>query len=143
MEEWTTHSPEETIERAKKFGASLKPGSVVALQGNLGAGKTTFAKGLAVGLGVKSEREVKSPTFVILHIYKGRVPLYHFDLYRMEGSSDMDDLGMDEFLGDPEAISIVEWPERIPEVLERADYKIELISIKDDERLIKITQGKN
>lgn len=142
MEQWTTHSARETIKRAAKIGKSLKPGMVVALKGNLGAGKTTFVKGLALGLGVKSEREVKSPTFVILHIYKGRLPLYHFDLYRLDGPSDLDALGMEDFLGDPQAVSVIEWPERIPEILEQSDLNVELIRNQDETRIIKVSKRK-
>lgn len=132
----TTQSAQETIDFARQFGANVKPGTLIALQGTLGTGKTTFVKGLALGLGVKSEREVKSPTFVIMHVYKGKVPLYHLDLYRMENSADLDIL--DEYIFNPDAVSVVEWPERIPEVLNKANIKIEFKATEENERLITI-----
>lgn len=120
----TSHSPEATIRAGREFGRTVKPGTVIALIGDLGSGKTTFVKGVSLGLGVSEAREVKSPTFVIFHMYKGRVPLYHFDLYRLDQSSDLTELGMDEYLGDSEAVSFIEWADRIPEVMTQADFEI-------------------
>ena len=140
-QKWETHSAKETIERGRLMGRSLKPGMVIALIGDLGSGKTTLVKGLALGLGVKSTREVKSPTFVIFHIYKGRIPLYHFDLYRLDEASDLEGIGIEEFLADPKAISVVEWADRIPKILEQADIKIELMRRGETDRLIRMHIG--
>ncbi len=138
LRKWETHSPSETIERGRAIGRSLKPGTVIALIGDLGSGKTTLVKGLALGLGVKDAREVKSPTFVIFHIYKGRIPLYHFDLYRLDESRDVEGIGMDEFLSDPTAISVIEWADRIPAVLQQASVRIELTSSGETGRTIRV-----
>lgn len=143
MQTWNTQSAEETIQIGKSIGRSLEPGSVVAFFGDLGSGKTTMIKGIGLGLDVKSEREIKSPTFVILHIYKGRIPLYHFDLYRMEHSSDLDSLGMDEFLCDPKAVTVIEWAQRIPDISKQADIKIELKRTGEASRVITLSKFKS
>lgn len=104
-------SAEETIARGVEIGKNLQPGSVLCLVGDLGAGKTTFVKGVAKSLGI-SEREVSSPTFSYLNIYKGKIPIYHFDLYRLRSAEEFCALGFDEYLrGD--GISCIEWAEKI------------------------------
>ncbi len=108
---------------AEKLAHSIKPGAVLLLHGDLGSGKTTFVKGLARGLGLKNTAEVKSPTFVIMHVYKTRVPLYHFDLYRLEGGADLEAIGFQDFLNDPSAIACVEWAERAAGNAPRASYR--------------------
>ncbi len=110
MEDWNvvTESPEETMTLAEKLGNIAQPGDVLTLEGDLGAGKTSFTKGFAKGLGVK--RVVNSPTFTIIKEYKGRIPLYHMDVYRME--DEMEDLGLEEyFYGD--GATVIEWPSMI------------------------------
>lgn len=143
MPTWKTKTAKETIELGRSIGRSLKPGTVVAFFGDLGSGKTTMIKGIGLGLGVKSEREIKSPTFVILHIYTGRVPLYHFDLYRMEGLRDLDSLGLDEFLSDPKTVTVIEWAERLPDVSKQANIKIEIKRSKQDSRVITLSKFKH
>src|SRR5919109_3484259 len=92
---WTTHSPEETRDRAADLGKRLEPGDVLLLAGDLGAGKTTFVKGLAAGLGI-DPGEVSSPTFTLLHEYRGgRLTLYHADLYRLEKTA-TEEIGLEE-----------------------------------------------
>lgn len=107
-----TNSPQETIEFAKKIARALKPGSVLCLEGQLGSGKTTFIKGIAEGLGLKHPEQVKSPTFVLMHVYKAKVPLYHFDCYRLDSSEELENIGLEDFLNDPHAISCIEWAEK-------------------------------
>lgn len=104
-----TNSPKETIEYAKKLAKSLSPGTVLCLEGQLGSGKTTFIKGLAEGLGLKHPEQVKSPTFVLMHIYKSKIPLYHFDCYRLDSLEELENIGFVDFVNDPQAISCVEW----------------------------------
>ncbi|MBA4538595.1 tRNA (adenosine(37)-N6)-threonylcarbamoyltransferase complex ATPase subunit type 1 TsaE [Bacillus aquiflavi] len=106
------YTSEETMKFAEKFAQHLKPGDVIALEGDLGAGKTTFTKGLALGLGVK--RTVNSPTFTIIKEYKGRLPLYHMDVYRVEDS--YEDLGFAEYF-EGEGITVIEWAHLIDEQL--------------------------
>lgn len=105
-------SPEETMAFAARFALKLKPGSVLCLEGPLGSGKTTFIKGLAQGLGVKRPDQVKSPTFVLMHVYPSKIPLYHFDCYRLDSIEELENIGFEEFVTDPKAISCVEWAEK-------------------------------
>jgi tRNA threonylcarbamoyladenosine biosynthesis protein TsaE len=112
-----TSSAQETIEFAKGFAAELKPGNVLCLEGQLGSGKTTFIKGLAEGLGLKCPEQVKSPTFVLMHIYKAKTPLYHFDCYRLNSLEELENIGFQDFVNDPNAISCVEWAEKAKELL--------------------------
>jgi tRNA threonylcarbamoyladenosine biosynthesis protein TsaE len=114
-------SPEETIELGKSLAAYLKPGSVLALSGDLGAGKTTFVQGIALGLGIQDP--IQSPTYVFLNQYSGRLSLYHFDLYRLKDESDFLGLGFDEYfaLG---GVCIIEWPERIASLLPKEAWCI-------------------
>lgn len=107
-----SNEPQQTLEFAKKIAQMLKPGDVIALEGDLGAGKTTFTKGLAEGLGVK--RTVNSPTFTIIKEYLGRLPLYHMDVYRVADSNE--DLGFDEYF-DGNGVTVVEWAHLIKEQL--------------------------
>ena len=107
----TTRSEEETAAVARGLAAGLKPGDVVLLSGNLGAGKTAFVRGLAAGLGVNPD-DVSSPTFTLVHEYRGdRLTLYHVDLYRL-GRAATDDLGLEE-LGVADGVLAIEWPERL------------------------------
>jgi len=108
-------SPEEMISLGQKMAQDLKPGSVLALQGGLGAGKTHFAKGIAAGLGCGAE--VTSPTFTLAHEYAGgRLPLYHFDFYRMASEDEVLRIGWDEYL-DENGVMVVEWPDKFPGLL--------------------------
>lgn len=107
-------SAEETIEFGKFLASCLSPGSILALSGDLGSGKTTFVQGLAIGLGINVP--IQSPTFVFLNHYSGAVPLYHFDLYRMRGIDDFLGLGFEEYF-DAGGICAIEWSERIAPLL--------------------------
>lgn len=109
-----TYSPQETIALAQRFAARLDPGTVIALSGELGAGKTVFAKGVAKGLGINEH--ITSPTFTIINEYGGEIPLYHMDAYRLSDESEALDIGVDEYLSYP-GIVLVEWPERIETLL--------------------------
>lgn len=103
-----------TFEFAKKIGEKLKSGDVLCLDGDLGVGKTVFTKGVAAGLGIKDD--VSSPTFTLIQeYYGGRLPLYHFDVYRIDGPWDMDDLGYDEYFYG-EGVCLVEWGSMIKEL---------------------------
>lgn len=106
-----TKSEAETVRLGKSLAAGLKAGDVVLLEGVLGAGKTALARGIASGLGVPEE-EVRSPTFTLVNPYRGRLPVYHVDLYRIEGARDLDELGLEEILG-TDGVAIVEWAERL------------------------------
>ena len=125
MKEFTTHSPEETEKYAGELAKSLKRGTVLLLFGGLGAGKTAFTRGFARGLGITEP--VSSPTFTIVQEYHdGRLPLYHFDVYRIGDISEMDEVGYEDyFFG--EGVCMIEWANLIEEILpeKRWDITIE------------------
>ena len=110
-----TQSEEETSAFAERLAAALQPGTFVLLHGDLGAGKTAFVRGLAAGLGADPE-QVSSPTFVLIQHYKGRLPLTHVDLYRLDTAAAVDDLGLEEMGGG--GVVAIEWAERLPRPLE-------------------------
>jgi tRNA threonylcarbamoyladenosine biosynthesis protein TsaE len=112
-ETFLTHSEEETFELAQKLADTLAPGTFVLLYGDLGAGKTAFVRGLAAGVGANPE-DVSSPTFVIMQHYRGRLPLTHVDLYRLDSAAAVDDLGLEELVSG--GVLAVEWAERLPRI---------------------------
>lgn len=122
--EWRSSSAEETDAFAERLGSLLKAGDVLTLEGDLGAGKTTFTKGLAKGLEVK--RTVNSPTFTIMKEYQGRLPLYHMDVYRVE--DEFEDLGFDEYFNG-DGVCVVEWAHLIADQLpeERLELSINYV----------------
>jgi tRNA threonylcarbamoyladenosine biosynthesis protein TsaE len=129
-----TNSEKETKALASQIGSILSKGTVIALSGELGAGKTTFSQGLAEGLEVKEY--VDSPTFSILKIYEGRLPLYHMDVYRLDEES-LEDLGLDEYLfGD--GVCLVEWPSRIASLLPKDTIPIDIEVLSNGKRAISI-----
>ena len=131
----TTRSEEETFELARRMAAGFKGTEVVLLTGELGAGKTVFAKGLAAGAGVADTDRVSSPSFTLVNIYEGRHRVFHIDLYRLEREADILDLGWEDYLG--EGIVIVEWAEKLPMAVDGIRVRIETLG--DDERRITIT----
>ncbi|MBR7000406.1 MAG: tRNA (adenosine(37)-N6)-threonylcarbamoyltransferase complex ATPase subunit type 1 TsaE [Lachnospiraceae bacterium] len=125
-----TFSAEETFKLGEMTGGKLKPGTVVCLDGDLGVGKTVFVKGVAKGLGIKEP--VVSPTFTILQEYReGRIPLYHFDVYRIEDPEEMYEIGFDDYLyGD--GVCLIEWAKRVTELLPENVLRITIA--KDPEK---------
>ena len=109
--EFITHSEDETFELASRIGNQLKGGEVFLMTGDLGAGKTVFAKGLAAGLGIDSA-DVTSPTFTLVNVHEGRLRLYHIDLYRLEAGAHQG-LGLEEIFEDETAVAVIEWAERL------------------------------
>ena len=117
-----THSAEETYELGKKIGQNAKPGQIYCLTGDLGVGKTVFTQGLAAGLGITEP--VNSPTFTILQIYEeGRIPLYHFDVYRIEEIEEMEEIGYEEYF-DGAGVCLIEWANLIEEILPKEHIRI-------------------
>lgn len=115
METVQSSSPAETIKIAKEFAKTVKPGDVICLEGNLGAGKTHFVRGFVQGVGLPGD-VVSSPTFTIINEYEGELPIYHFDCYRLEHVEEALEIGAEEYLyGD--GVCIVEWPDRIRDLL--------------------------
>ncbi len=124
-----THSPAETRALGAALARQLLPGDVLILEGDLGAGKSEFTRGIARGLGIAGP--VASPSFTILNVYdEGRVPLYHFDWYRLSGVDELYDMGLDEYLGG-DGIAVVEWPSRCPEAIPE-DYLLVTITPLDE-----------
>ena len=116
--EFTTHSPQETEALGQKLGQALPAGTVIAYRGDLGAGKTAFTRGLARGLGITDP--VTSPTYTIVNEYtSGRLPLFHFDMYRLHSADDLFDIGWDDYL-ERQGICAVEWSENVEEAMENA-----------------------
>ncbi|MDD3706096.1 MAG: tRNA (adenosine(37)-N6)-threonylcarbamoyltransferase complex ATPase subunit type 1 TsaE [Clostridiaceae bacterium] len=124
-----TGSPEETVEIGKQLGKLLNSGNIVCLTGDLGAGKTAFTQGIAKGLGVKDY--VTSPTYTIINEYEGRVPLYHFDVYRLNDVEEMHELGYEEyFFGD--GVVVLEWADSVRDIIPPERLWITILNTKGD-----------
>ena len=137
---FTTSSAEETITLGEKIGRLLKKGDIIAMQGTLAAGKTTITKGIAKALGITDT--ITSPTFCLISEYYGRMPLYHFDVYRLEGTEDFINLGADDMLyGD--GVSIIEWSEKIMDELPARTIILRLTPQEDGSRIIEIENWNN
>jgi tRNA threonylcarbamoyladenosine biosynthesis protein TsaE len=133
-----TTTPEETLRFGEELGKELTPNTVIALQGDLGAGKTTLVKGIARGLNI--EEEITSPTFVIISEYPGRLPLYHMDLYRISGIDEFLDLGAEELFYSG-GITVIEWSERIRSILPPDCIRITLTFDSDPAKRIISEEG--
>lgn len=118
--ETTTSSEKETFLLARKLAERFSGDEVVLLTGDLGAGKTVFAKGIAAGLSLKDVNQVCSPSYTLVNIYESRFPIYHMDLYRLEKKEELDDLGWEDFLG--QGVIVVEWAEKM-------DFPLEAIHV--------------
>lgn len=136
--EYKSNSPKETANIAKAFAKTLTSGDVLCLNGDLGVGKTAFVQGLVTELGVKEP--ISSPTFTIVNCYEGSLPIHHFDVYRIEDSDEMYEIGFEEYIYG-EGITIIEWAENIYDILPQNRYDITITkdySKHDDFRIIKI-----
>jgi tRNA threonylcarbamoyladenosine biosynthesis protein TsaE len=139
--EFNTPSAEETFELAYQIGEVIAASTVFLLHGDLGAGKTVFAKGIAAGLEI-DPAEVSSPTFTIINQYEGRMRLYHLDLYRIEGETgELRELGLEEMLNEPNTVVVIEWPERLGGFRIPAAYEVSLRDLGGDERSVLIEQA--
>jgi tRNA threonylcarbamoyladenosine biosynthesis protein TsaE len=130
-----TASPEETFAFGEQLGRRLRAGDVVTLSGELGAGKTALAQGIAAGLEVAEP--VSSPTFALVHEYAGRVPVWHLDVYRLSGPADLPDLGWSELLSGG-GVVLIEWPERLAEALPAERLEVRLEYLDPDRRAIEL-----
>ena len=138
MPEFQTASEEETIALGEELARALPRRAAVLLIGNLGAGKTTLAKGIVKGLGAATPEEVSSPTFTLIHEYGEGPKVYHVDLYRLEQTSEVRTLGLDE-LFDQDAVVLVEWGERFAEFMPQERIEIRIEAAKGDRRQITVT----
>lgn len=135
-----THSEQETYQFAKDFSASLKGGETLCLIGDLGAGKTAFTKGLASGLGI--DKIITSPTFVLMKNYPanfGQIDkLAHIDAYRLPGGSDLEAIGISDYINDKKCITVIEWADRVKDVWPKSCIEINFKTLDGDEREIEI-----
>jgi len=132
----TSKSESETMELGRKLAGHVKEGDIICLLGDLGSGKTTFAKGFAEGLEV-DQRKVNSPTFVLMNVYEGKLPVYHFDLYRLEGGAAMETVGFDEFLyGD--GVSLIEWADKMGEFTPQEYLQVKFTHRDEHTRVIEV-----
>lgn len=131
------NSLKDTEKLGEQLGKVLKEGDILCLNGDLGAGKTTLTKSIGVGLGV--DEYITSPTFSLINEYRGRIPVYHFDVYRLENVDELDDLGFDEyFFG--EGVCIIEWAEKIEKMLPKEIVILDIEKGEDiDKRIVSIT----
>ena len=136
--EFITHNPSETEEVGKTLARQLQPGTVIAYRGDLGAGKTAFTRGLAAGLGCREA--VTSPTYTIVNEYLGgRLPLFHFDMYRLSSADDLFDIGWEDYL-DRGGVCAVEWSENVTEAMEGA-VSVTIDVLGENTRRITISGG--
>ena len=135
-----THSPEETRALGERLAGAIGPGTVVAFTGDLGAGKTAFISGMARGLGI--EERVTSPTFTIVNEYEGgRLPLFHFDMYRLGSADELFDIGWEDYLARG-GVCAVEWSENVAEALEADCLRVDIRrGERDNQRIITVTRG--
>ena len=139
VQEWQgqTNSPEETRELGERLGCEVQPGTVILLSGDLGAGKTCFAQGVARGLSVPGEIPVTSPSYTLLNVHYGRIPLYHFDLYRLSQVDDLTDLGYDDF-AEGDGLTLVEWADRMTGAL-AASLSVYIERVGEEKRLVRVS----
>lgn len=139
--EYTTNSPEETIALGRELASVLAPPKIVVLRGDLGAGKTTLVKGIAEGFQAASHDDVTSPTFTLIHEYRGpEATLYHIDLYRIDSPRELDTLALDDLMTD-DSILLIEWGEKFSRFQRERDVEIAMERISENERRIKLISG--
>jgi tRNA threonylcarbamoyladenosine biosynthesis protein TsaE len=138
MKEFLTHSAEETTELGRHLAAELRPPRLVLLRGELGAGKTTLIKGIAEGFHAAAQENVTSPTFTLIHEYRGPdVNVYHVDLYRIDTQRELDTLGLDD-LFDETSVVLIEWGEKFARFLRQRDVEITIERLGENDRRVKI-----
>ncbi|HWX54726.1 MAG TPA: tRNA (adenosine(37)-N6)-threonylcarbamoyltransferase complex ATPase subunit type 1 TsaE [Verrucomicrobiae bacterium] len=136
MKSFETHSADETTELGQRISADLKPGTIVLLRGDLGAGKTTLVKGIAEGFQAALADDVTSPTFTLIHEYRGpRVTLYHIDLYRVDTQRELDTLALDDLM-DTNTILLIEWGEKFERFARERDAEIAIEHAGGDSRRV-------
>jgi tRNA threonylcarbamoyladenosine biosynthesis protein TsaE len=135
----TTHSAEETIAFGRKLAAQLSPPLIVLLHGDLGAGKTTLVKGIAEGFEAARAEDVTSPTYTLVHEYRGpQTTLFHIDLYRIDTERELETLGLDDLLA-PNCILLIEWGDKFPRLRSDRNVEITLVQVGETERRIQVT----
>jgi tRNA threonylcarbamoyladenosine biosynthesis protein TsaE len=136
--EFTTHSPEETVALGRDLAKILRPPKLVLLRGDLGAGKTTLVKGIAEAFRAASEEDVTSPTFTLIHEYRGpAVNIYHIDLYRVDTQRDLETLGLDDLVSE-NSVLLVEWGDKFARLEQECDVEIALERIGENQRRVRV-----
>jgi len=135
-----SHSSEQTINFGRALAKELRPPCLVLLEGELGSGKTTLAKGIVAGLGAAQEQDVSSPTFTMVHEYGQAARVYHVDLYRVEGNQDFETLGLEDLINQ-NAVVLVEWGEKFASIFPPPDFHIKLEHRGTDDRRITVRAG--
>ena len=130
-ETFKTESPEETQALGKKIGKTLQQGDVIALIGDLGTGKTCLTQGIARGAGIAPDEIVSSPSYILINEYNGKVPIYHIDLYRLENTEEIAELGLSEYI-EGNGICVIEWAERMADALPDTCIKIHITLAEAD-----------
>ena len=136
--ETITHSRAETVALGKRMAAVLSPGSLVAFTGGLGAGKTTFTRYMCEALDCRDD--VSSPTFALVHCYRAKFPIYHFDMYRINGFDNLYSTGLFDYL-DAGGVLVIEWSENVLEFLPKDMIRVDIKRISDNEREITVKRG--
>jgi tRNA threonylcarbamoyladenosine biosynthesis protein TsaE len=138
-EEFTTHSADETIELGRHLAQELHPPQTVILRGELGTGKTTLVKGIAEGFRAASQEDVTSPTFTLIHEYRGpEVNIFHVDLYRIDTQRELETLGLDDLFGDTNLV-LIEWGEKFPRLQREAHVDVRFRRLGETERRIRVS----
>ncbi len=135
---YLTRQAEETQSLGIRLGQRAGAGDIVACYGTLGAGKTTFVQGFAVGMGVSPEAYVRSPTFALVHTYDGHLPLYHFDFYRLSAASEVQGIGFEDYI-EAAGVIIIEWADKFPEFVPQGHLAVRLAILDLDQRTIEVT----
>jgi tRNA threonylcarbamoyladenosine biosynthesis protein TsaE len=139
IREFTTHSSAETIALGRSLALSLAPPKLVLLRGDLGAGKTTLVKGIAEGFHAASQENVTSPTFTLVHEYRGpEVNVYHIDLYRVDTPRELETLGLDDLIA-KNSVLLIEWGEKFSRFVRERDVQISLERVAETERLVQVS----
>lgn len=138
VREFTTNSPEETIALGRELASSLAPPKIVVLTGDLGAGKTTLVKGIVQGFQAASEEDVTSPTFTLIHEYRGpSATVYHIDLYRIDTPRELDTLALDDLMTE-NSVLLIEWGDKFPRFQRERNLEIRLERLSEERRKIKL-----
>jgi tRNA threonylcarbamoyladenosine biosynthesis protein TsaE len=138
--DFTSHSAQETVELGRQLAAQLRNAHVVLLSGDLGAGKTTLVKGIAEGFGAAEADDVTSPTFTLIHEYRGPdKDVFHIDLYRLEKPGELDSLGLEDLMQEERNVLLIEWGEKFPRIVQQKDAEIVIRRVEHDERKVRLT----
>jgi tRNA threonylcarbamoyladenosine biosynthesis protein TsaE len=138
--DFTSHSAEDTIELGRQLAGHLQHAHVVLLRGDLGAGKTTLVKGIAEGFGAANADDVTSPTFTLIHEYRGPdKDVFHIDLYRLEKPGELDSLGLEDLMLEERNVLLIEWGEKFPRIVLQKDAEIVIRRVEHDQRNVRLT----